>query len=655
MIESIFYILLAGLGLGFLIFIHELGHFWMARRVGMKVEAFGIGFGKPIYSWERDGVQWRLCWLPFGGYVKIAGMETPDDPDAPQKPDSYYAKSPLDRIKVAIMGPLVNLVFAFLLFAILWTTGGREKNYSEYSRVLGWVDPHSELFAQGIRPGDIVSSYDDQEIQSFKDHLYGPMTAGEMLKVNGYKVNYQNSEKVPFSYNVKVYPHPNAIDKDFKTVGVIDTAGYVIYNRLVNGQDNPLPEGSPLKDSGIQYGDRIFWVDGEMIFSDQQLSHVINDQRSLLTIKRGDKTLLRRVPRVPVLELKLDPIFKEELADWQYEANLSPTKAKVYAIPYDISADNVIEKPLKFIDPEHQESAFSKIPFSEAEENLLPGDKILAVDGTPVKYPYQVLYQLQQHKVSIIVERDPQLLKTIPWNEAADNYNSEVKWSDANKIAESIGTANNIKESGNLFLLNPVIPKMRGEFALSPETKARFASELLERRKQIEDLEDPEKRAQALQALDQQEKLLVLGLPAYQDRKVQYNPNPIQQFVGVFDEIFHTLKALVSGYLNPKWMSGPLGIVQVVHDSWKTSIKDAIFWIGAISMNLGVLNLLPIPVLDGGYICISLFEIITRKKVKPKTIERLVIPFAILLIAFLVFLTYNDILRLAGRFVGWGA
>ncbi len=64
---SLIYALFAILGLGFLVFIHELGHYWVARRQGMRVEAFSIGFGKALYSWEWDGVKWQICWLPFGG------------------------------------------------------------------------------------------------------------------------------------------------------------------------------------------------------------------------------------------------------------------------------------------------------------------------------------------------------------------------------------------------------------------------------------------------------------------------------------------------------------------------------------------------------------------------------------------------------------
>jgi regulator of sigma E protease len=90
--------------------------------------------------------------------------------------------------------------------------------------------------------------------------------------------------------------------------------------------------------------------------------------------------------------------------------------------------------------------------------------------------------------------------------------------------------------------------------------------------------------------------------------------------------------------------------VQVVQRNWTLGVKEALFWLGAISLNLGILNLLPIPVLDGGAIVISLFEIITRKKIHPKTLEKIILPFALLLIIFFVYLTFQDISRIFGGF-----
>ena len=78
------------------------------------------------------------------------------------------------------------------------------------------------------------------------------------------------------------------------TSGILDPGNYNIYDRLPGGKENPIQENSPFKGSGIEYGDRLVWMDGELIFSDQQLHEIINSDKALLTIKRGPDTLLRR-------------------------------------------------------------------------------------------------------------------------------------------------------------------------------------------------------------------------------------------------------------------------------------------------------------------------------------------------------------------------
>lgn len=652
MIVSLIYVVLAALALGFLIFIHELGHYWMARKVGMKVEAFGIGFGKPIYSWERKGVKWLIGWIPFGGYVKIAGMEGESDRDPYEIPGGFFSKSPLDRIKVAIMGPLVNLLFAFLVFAIIWATGGRYKGFSEFTDKIGWVDPKSELYALGVRPGDEIRSYEDHPFHGAKDHLYGPMMASSTIEVKGFKDDYQNGEKTPFDYTVKPYEHPSSIEKGILTAGILNSASYVIYAPTdENTIEHVLPEGSPMQNSGIEPGDRLVSVDGIPLFSFQQLGHILNDGRTLLTIQRGQQNILRRVPRVKIEELKLDTNLKDEFVDWQHEAQLTSEKTtNLFSIPYSVTPDNVVENPLKMIDKEKQKEIFPDHVFSDLELPLEHGDKILAVDGTPIKYAYQLLSRLQEHRVNIVVERDPELLKPITWKKSDQEFDKELNWADLQKIVSTIGTNLPIKAAGNLYLLKPIAPKMRSEFALSPEKQAQMASTLSEQKKAIAAIEDPEKRSLAAQQLETQEKQLLLGLPGIQDRKVIYNPTPTEQFDGVFQEIWRTLVALVSGYLNPKWMAGPIGIVQVVHDSWMVGFREALFWLGAISLNLGILNLLPIPVLDGGYICLFLIEMITKKRMKPKTLEKLIIPFVVLVGFFFIYTTYNDISRLISGF-----
>ncbi len=224
MLGSLIYFLLALLILGVLIFVHELGHYWMARRVGMRVESFGIGIGRSVYSWMRDGVEWRLNWLPFGGYVMIAGEKNEDGSEADwENPaaDTFYGRSPWDRIKVAAAGPIANLLLALAIFGLLWVWGGREKAFREFTPKIGWVDTHSELFRDGIRPGDEIASYGKNSYTSTKDHLYGPMTAGNSrLQVQRRETTYQDGTKEPYDYTVTVYRHPRAVDKDIRTAGI---------------------------------------------------------------------------------------------------------------------------------------------------------------------------------------------------------------------------------------------------------------------------------------------------------------------------------------------------------------------------------------------------------------------------------------------------
>ncbi len=653
MFENLIYILLAILGLSFLIFIHEFGHYWMARRVGMRVETFAIGFGKPIYSWMRDGVKWQIGWLLFGGYVKIAGTDTDSSVDPYSVEDGFFGRGPWNRIKVAFMGPFVNIVFALFVFALLWLGGGRVKSFSEYTPKIGWVDPGSELYALGVRPGDEVLSYDGHPFQSHKDHLYAPMIGSDEVVLSGVKIDYESGERVPFEYTISTYSNPAFVDKDIKTTGILGSASYVIYDHLPNGDENILPEGSPLAESGIQYGDRILWIDGETVFSNVQLSNLLNDGRVLLTIKRGNEILQKRVPRVLSQELRPDSEFREEMIDWQYEAGINTRRFQdLFAIPYNLTHDGVVEGALRFIDSESQKEAFPVHLFSEREESLLPGDRIIAVQGVPVNRSYEILKELQEKKSQIIVQRDLETEELLSYQKANVNFNQKVDWKQLNKIANSIGTDRLVSSNGNLQLLNSVAPKAHLDFPMSDDKKAWMATELLGMQQAIEKIDDPEKRAALLKQLDQSKSLLVLGLPNPLDLRVKYNPKPTTLFYNVSNEIGRTIQALFSGSLSPKYISGPVGIVHMVQSTSMVSLLEALFWMGAISLNLGFLNLLPIPVLDGGTIVIAFFELISGRRMEPKTLEKIVVVFALLLISFFLFLTYNDVVRVFGSLFG---
>ncbi len=635
MIDTSFYVLLSILALGFLIFIHELGHYYAARWMGMKVDAFGIGFGKAIYSWTRDGVEWRLNWLPFGGYVKIAGMELSKDEDPDKVPGGFYSKTPLQRIFVSFAGPFVNLAFALLVFTVIWMAGGREKPFSQLTNVVGWVDPKSELFAEGVRPGDEVLSYNGHAFRGVADHMTGPMMAGDSLTVEGIS---QKGGK-PFEFTIKPYPHPAALQQGLMTSGILQPASFVITGDL----------SSKVGPGGIQKGDRIVWINGEKIYSMYQLRGALNSDRVLLTVKRGDKLLQRRVPRVSVNELLLNTETREELTDWQFDAKLSGKKLRTLTfLPYNLDHDGIIEGRIPVVDQELEVEFFPKVVAGATDEPLQAGDRIVAISGSKIANSSELFSKLQTQMANVIVKRGTEQEKVLSLQEEQAHFLKAFENPDLQKLIQSVGSNESLHQLGSYVLLGPIEPKTQQALHQNtPESKTAYLSQLVEKQKEIEAIENPEMREKALAQFHQSQEQLYLGI-SVTDAQARYNPGPFQQFGDLTKEIYRSLKALFTGTLSPKWLSGPPGIVQAVQSSLKVSYVEALFWLGLISLNLGYLNLLPIPVLDGGYICIFLFEMVSKKRVRPEYLEKLILPFVLILIGFLIYASYNDLIRILG-------
>jgi regulator of sigma E protease len=636
MLMSIFYLILAILGLGFLIFIHELGHYFVARHVGMTVEVFSIGFGTPIRQWTIQGVKWQLCMLPFGGYVRIAGMDKKGNLEPHQIPDGFYGKKPLDRIKVAIAGPLVNIVFSFIAFCCIWATGGQEKPFQEYTNVIGYVDPQSKLYTNGVRPGDELTTLDGKSVGGYKDLLISLVLEEKAATLKGNEIDYFSGQRQPFSI---VLPVPNSSKLPIADLGIVP-AQYLIF-------DDFSSPASPLKDTGIQKGDRIIWVDGDLIFSAQQLSTVLNDSKSLLTFERNGQLFLAKVPRLKISDLCLNAEQKNELDDWQHEAGYKSKISQLYFIPYLLDHKGIVETSLSFMDC----NADKVQPVTEARHPLAillqPGDRVVAIDGTPVSNSIDLLKKLQNRNASVIIQRtaDP----SIPsWKTADLIFESSIKPSSLQQIITNIGSAQPVTQADNLVLLSPINLKPLSELVLDPKTKAQLDVDLEMKKKFIEKIENAEQRHQQMTLLEQSQKRLILGAHL-RDRTVAYNPSPIKLFGDVFEQTWKTLSSLVTGYLSPKALAGPVGIVQALQTSWSHGIKDALFWLGFVSLNLAFLNLLPIPVLDGGHILFASIEGITKKPVKSKTMEKLILPFVILLVILFIYLTYQDIVKLLQR------
>src|SRR6266581_6428308 len=153
---------------GAAVFVHEFGHFWMARRRGMKVEAFAIGFGPKIYSWVRDGIEYSWRWIPAGGFVKLPQMITSEalEGESSSGGEKVPPAPPLSKILVAVAGPLMNVLFGFAIAALLYFVG---LPVAVNPSIIGHVEPGSDEDNKGIREGDQIVMVEGKLAKSWQE------------------------------------------------------------------------------------------------------------------------------------------------------------------------------------------------------------------------------------------------------------------------------------------------------------------------------------------------------------------------------------------------------------------------------------------------------------------------------------------------------
>lgn len=157
-----------------IVFVHEFGHYYVAKRCGVKVDAFSIGFGKEIVGWfDKSGTRWKICWLPFGGYVKMFGDINPTSAPDPNmknlseedKQKTFHFKPLPQKSAIVAAGPLTNFVFAILLIAGLFFYYGK----TESSTQIGEILPGSAAEKAGMQQGDVILAIDGESMKTFSD------------------------------------------------------------------------------------------------------------------------------------------------------------------------------------------------------------------------------------------------------------------------------------------------------------------------------------------------------------------------------------------------------------------------------------------------------------------------------------------------------
>ncbi len=248
--NALFMIVAAILLLGPLIAIHEFGHYFVARKLGVKVQVYSIGFGPTLIKWKskKSGIQYQLSALPFGGYVKMLD-EREGNVAEEDLPQAFNSQSPWKRIAIVAAGPLINLVFAIVLFWILFLPSQEQLN----TRV-GKIFPGTPAAAVQMQTGDKITAIDGTPVSTWEKLNYAIVDRAGETGVIQVQVERQGQLQ-QFSL-----PIQNFLKDQSKSP--LETLGFIPYRPQIPAVVTKLSEDGAAIRQGIKEGDKIVAIDG---------------------------------------------------------------------------------------------------------------------------------------------------------------------------------------------------------------------------------------------------------------------------------------------------------------------------------------------------------------------------------------------------------
>jgi len=258
--------------LGVLIFVHELGHFLMARRIGVRVLTFSLGFGPKLINIKRGDTEYCVSAIPLGGYVKMAG-ENPEE-SRTGAPDEFLSKSKWQRFQVLIMGPVMNIVLSVVVMAAVFYRGAQVPLYEQRPVVIGSFSETSVAKKAGLQIGDHIVTVDGKPIDKWEDFPMAIVTKAKRAVELGVTRSGQ-------PLHVTVVPEGQG-KYELGDIGVLP---------LVHPEVAELNPGQPAEEAGLQKGDLVFAAAGDQNITYDRLIDAIRRSENAplpLTIKRGE-------------------------------------------------------------------------------------------------------------------------------------------------------------------------------------------------------------------------------------------------------------------------------------------------------------------------------------------------------------------------------
>jgi len=640
-------VLVMAIGLGLVIFVHELGHFAVAKWAGVLVERFSIGFGPVLWSIRRGETEYAFSAIPFGGYVKMLGQDDANPSEMVREdlkldPKSYPAQNVPKRMAIISAGVIMNMILGFLLFLFVFNVG-----VPYTPALISSIAPGGPAWQAGIERGDRITGVNGEEILEFEQLqelviLYG---------MNGLDLEVSRGDRT-FTTHIMArkddsFPAPQ--------IGVQPAAD------LELDAKRPVAPGTAAsKPLGAQFQprDRITHVNSTPVDSYPTFVNFLAahaDEEIRVTVRRA------------VQKGESQPAVAEIQVPKQFLRNpgVQVRMGKVTAIQSDSPAESAgirVGDVIQAIDQQSfdpmrlpnliQRLAGQEIELTikrEAQEQEIFTTKIRPVDkpawltppsiiGDPLTVPgLGIAYQL----IPIIAEQPE---AESPAAKAGLEKNDLIT---AAKVILSTDELEKQPEPKEIPIneKNEFLPWLLWTMQVHPHAKLALKVKRHEKETWTEAFEP---------AMDETWTSPIRGIRLPKQYSQEMPPQGFNRAIGLgykttvrtMRSIFRMLQRLISGEVSPKLLAGPLGIAEVGYRTASVDLRLFIKFLAMLSVNLAIVNFLPIPILDGGHMLLLAWEGIRGKPAS----ERVIIAANYCGLAFILglalFVTWNDISRM---------
>jgi regulator of sigma E protease len=666
-LEGLLNIAKAAVGLSFVIFIHELGHFLAAKWCDVNVTTFSIGFGPAIpgcrFKWGET--TYKLAILPLGGYVQMVGQVDGDEGSdgSEEDPRSYRRKSVPQRMLIISAGVIMNAILAVVCFIYVYQGPG--KDYP--AAVVNYVDSSGPAYQQGLRSGAVIT-----KIGTIEDPTFADLKMEVIFTREGQKIEVAYQRPGEKTHTLEIEPRKSASDS-MPLLGFGYSDSLKLMAKRGDQESGPCYAGSSAAQAPFHYGNVIVAMTDPAQPNDYR-ADLVKDlpddprypghgQRDYFEFWRrlqllADKDIVVRVRRVKdqqetTADLTVKPMHRLDLGVVMQMGPVlvvrsgSPADTKVNAPDPDKKLDGDLIKAVRVVDADGKVLEFKdktldpeRLPlqlrqWSDRMEKAHPAAKRMVTLHLS-RHRAQPGIQFQNEMVELEWDKDWRFDRVVPFSEDAPMAIPELglAYQIKSTVAHVIDPQSPLKIGDVIKNIqytiddvkpeDGVVPWMRKD--LKPGQWAKVSFDLFGQPWHFKKLEFKVERDKAEETVEMPLKVDAawpmaergwILLKDVRRKKASSVGEAVE--MGFKDtrnrmvEVFLSLRGMITGRIAVNNIAGPLSMARYAYLFAGMDFGDLVFFLGLISINLAVVNFLPVPVLDGGHMVFLIYEGIRGK------------------------------------------